>query len=84
MVKTVVIAAILGLIIGFYLRPMHLWLARRTNNPTLSGILTLMAVILPVLIVLGYSYSELNTSLAISSGITTRNVSRDAPTATPR
>jgi predicted PurR-regulated permease PerM len=59
MVKTVVIAAILGLIIGFYLRPMHLWLVKKTNNQTLSGILTLIAVILPVLIVLGYSYSEL-------------------------
>jgi predicted PurR-regulated permease PerM len=67
MVKTVVIAAILGLIIGFYLRPMHLWLVRRTSNATLSGILTLMAVILPVLIVLAYSYSELADVLGYAS-----------------
>ncbi|MEP6729814.1 MAG: AI-2E family transporter [bacterium] len=67
MVKTVVIAAILGLIIGFYLRPMHLWLVRRTNNVTLSGILTLLAVILPVLVVLGYSYSELADVLGYAS-----------------
>ena len=59
MVKTVVIAAILGLIIGFYLRPLHLWLVARTANPTLSAILTLVLVILPVLLVLFYSYSEL-------------------------
>ena len=59
MVKTVVIAAILGLIIGFYIRPLHLWLLQRTNNATLSAILTLLAVIVPVLIVLAYSYSEL-------------------------
>ena len=26
MVKSVVVAAILGLIIGFYIRPLHLWL----------------------------------------------------------
>ena len=59
MVKTVVIAAILGLIIGFYIRPMHLWILRRTNRPTPSAILTLLAVVVPVLIVLAYSYSEL-------------------------
>jgi predicted PurR-regulated permease PerM len=59
MVKSVVIAAILGLIIGFYLRPLYLWLVARTGSATLSGILTLTSVILPVLIVLFYSYSEL-------------------------
>ena len=59
MVKTVVIAAILGLIIGFYIRPLHLWILSKTGKPTLSAILTLFAVILPVLVVLAYSYSEL-------------------------
>jgi predicted PurR-regulated permease PerM len=59
MVKSVVVAAILGLIIGFYLRPLHLRLLARTSNRTLSAILTLLAVILPILVVLVYSYSEL-------------------------
>ena len=59
MVKTVVIAAILGMIIGVYIRPLHLWILGRTNNATLSAILTLMALIVPVLIVLAYSYGEL-------------------------
>ncbi len=59
MVRTVVIAAILGLIIGFYLRPVHLWLLKRTGNPTLCAVLTLLALIIPVLLVLAYSYSEL-------------------------
>lgn len=59
MVKTVIIAAILGMIIGFYIRPLHLWIVGKTHNPTLSAILTLMAVIVPVLLVLAYSYSEL-------------------------
>jgi len=67
MVKTVVIAAILGLIIGFYIRPVHLWLVERTQRPTLSAILTLLAVILPVLIVLAYSYSELADVLGYAS-----------------
>ncbi len=60
MVRAVVVAAILGLIIGFYLRPMHLWLLRRTNNRSASAILTLLGVILPILLVLAYSYSELS------------------------
>ena len=59
MVKSVVVAAILGLIIGFYIRPVHLWLLRRTGNRNLSAIVTLLAVIVPVLLVLAYSYSEL-------------------------
>ena len=67
MVKTVVIAAILGLIIGFYIRPLHLWTLRRTNNPTLSAIVTLLAVIVPVLVVLAYSYSELADVLGYAS-----------------
>jgi predicted PurR-regulated permease PerM len=58
MVKAVVVAAILGVIIGFYLRPLHLWLLRRVGNRNLSAILTLLLVILPVLLVLAYSYSE--------------------------
>ncbi|MDB4883467.1 MAG: hypothetical protein JWL95_2233, partial [Gemmatimonadetes bacterium] len=60
MVRAVVIAAILGLIIGFYIRPLHCWIVERTHRPTLSAILTLIAVILPILLVLAYSYSELS------------------------
>jgi predicted PurR-regulated permease PerM len=59
MVRTVVIAAILGAIIGFYLRPLYLRLAARTGRPTISAIITLLGVIVPVLVVLAYSYSEL-------------------------
>ena len=59
MVKSVVIASIMGMIIGFYIRPLHLWLVERTHRPTLSAILTLLIAIVPILVVLGYSYSEL-------------------------
>jgi predicted PurR-regulated permease PerM len=59
MVRSVVVAAILGLIIGFYIRPFHLRLLRRTGKPNLSAILTLLAVIIPILAVLAYSYSEM-------------------------
>ena len=60
MVREVVIAAILGLIIGFYLRPLYSAIVARTRRPTLSAILTLIGVILPILLVLAYSYSELS------------------------
>ena len=59
MVRNVVIAAILGLIIGFYLRPLYGGIVKRTRRPTLSAILTLLGVIVPILLVLIYSYTEL-------------------------
>ncbi|MFL5618929.1 MAG: AI-2E family transporter [Gemmatimonadaceae bacterium] len=61
MVRAVVIAAILGLIIGFYLRPLYCWILKQTNRPTLAGILTLLGVIVPILLVLAYSYNELSS-----------------------
>ena len=61
MVRTVVIAAILGLIIGFYLRPLYCWILKKTDNRTLSAILTLLGVIVPILLVLIYSYAELSS-----------------------
>ena len=60
MVRSVVIAAILGLIIGFYIRPLYIWLLGRTHRPTLSAILTLLGVIVPIVIILVYSYLELS------------------------
>ena len=59
MVKSVVVAAVLGVIIGFYIRPLHLRLLARTRRRNLSAILTLLGVIVPVLLVLAYSYSEM-------------------------
>ncbi|MES2179596.1 MAG: AI-2E family transporter [Gemmatimonadota bacterium] len=67
MVKAVVIAAILGLIIGLYIRPLHLRLLKRTGRPTLSAILTLLCLVVPVLIVLVYSYSELADVIGYAS-----------------
>lgn len=67
MVRTVVIAAILGLIIGFYLRPLQRWLEARTRNRSLAAILALCGVLLPILVVLGYSYAELADVVAYAS-----------------
>jgi predicted PurR-regulated permease PerM len=60
MVRAVVIAAVLGLIIGFYIRPLYSWIVGKTHRKTLSAILTLLGVILPILVVLAYSYNELS------------------------
>jgi len=67
MVRAVVIAAILGLVIGLYIRPLYLWLLTRTGSRTASAILTLIGVILPILLVLAYSYSELADVVSYAS-----------------
>src|SRR3954467_10130718 len=67
MVKAVVIAAVLGLIIGFYLRRISLRIDSPLGKPPLSAILTLLAVILPVVAVLAYSYSEMSDVVAYAS-----------------
>jgi predicted PurR-regulated permease PerM len=60
MVRTVIIAAILGIVIGVYLRPLCFWFRDRFGGRRApAGILTLLLVIVPVFAVLGYSYIEL-------------------------
>jgi predicted PurR-regulated permease PerM len=60
MVRTVIIAAILGIVIGVYLRPLYFWFLRRLGGRRApSGILALLIVIVPVFGVLAYSYAEL-------------------------
>jgi predicted PurR-regulated permease PerM len=59
MVGAVIIAAVLGAVIGFYLRPLYRWLLKRVGSPSFAAILTLIGVILPILLVLAYSYAEL-------------------------
>ena len=58
MVREVIVAGVLGVIIGVYLKPLYHWLLARTNNPPLSALLTIGLVILPVLGALIYSFSE--------------------------
>lgn len=60
MVRTVIIAAILGIVIGVYLRPLFFWFQPRLGGRRApAGILTLLIVIVPVFGVLAYSYLEL-------------------------
>lgn len=59
MVRTVIIAAFMGIVIAIYLRPAYLWFAHRLNNDLAGAITTLSVAIVPVLGLLAYSYFEL-------------------------
>lgn len=58
MVRTVIIAAILGVIVAVYTRPMYLRLRASLGNRVAAAALTLLAITVPVLALLVYSYSE--------------------------
>src|SRR5262249_36176295 len=59
MVRSVIIASILGVIVASYLRPVHLWLLRRIPNAIVTATLTLLMLIGPVLALSAYSYEEI-------------------------
>ena len=61
MVRTVIIAAIIGIVIAAFLRPVYEALLRGTKRPALSALLTLTIVIVPVLAALVYSYLEVRS-----------------------
>jgi predicted PurR-regulated permease PerM len=58
MVREVIIAAILGVVIAFYLRPVYGMFTRTTGSKALSAITTIVIVIVPVLALLVYAYVE--------------------------
>jgi predicted PurR-regulated permease PerM len=59
MVRVVVIAAILAVIVGIYVRPLYLWLLARMKRPVLAALVTIIVVVVPVLAAIAYSYAEL-------------------------
>lgn len=59
MVREVLIAAILGVVIAAYMRPLYQWILARVTKPIASAVLTLLVIIVPVLGALVYSYLEL-------------------------
>src|SRR5881392_240604 len=58
MVRTVIIAAILGIIVGSFTRPIYLWLFKRLPNQIVAATLTLLLLIVPVVALTAYSYEE--------------------------
>jgi len=59
MVRTVIIATILGIIVAMYVRPIYTWLHGKMPNRVLCGTLTLLLLIGPVLALTIYSYEEI-------------------------
>ena len=59
MVRTVIIAAIIGVVMAVFLEPLYHALVREIRRPALAALLTLALVIVPVLAALVYSYAEI-------------------------
>jgi len=60
MVRRVIVAGVLGAIIAIYVRPLYLQLLRSTRSRAAAAVLTIAAVIVPILAALVYSYAELS------------------------
>jgi predicted PurR-regulated permease PerM len=60
MVRHVIVAGVLGVIIAVYLRPLYLRLLPLVRRPAPAALLTILAVVVPVLAALAYSYAELS------------------------
>src|SRR5690349_23938388 len=59
MVRTVIIATILGVVVAVYLRPVYLRILNAIPNRTLAATITLLLLIVPVIALLVYSYMEI-------------------------
>ncbi len=60
MVRTVIIAAMLGVIVATFMRPVQLWLCRTfVRNKFVASTMTLLMLILPMLALSVYSYNEI-------------------------
>ena len=59
MVRGVLIAAILGVVIAAYLRPFYFWILGWARSRRLAALLTIVAVLLPVVATLAWSYYEI-------------------------
>src|SRR2546423_2816006 len=68
MVRTVIIATILGVVVAVYLRPVSLRIVKRLPSATASATITLLLVIVPVVALLTYSYLEIADVAAYVDG----------------
>ena len=59
MVRTVIIATILGVVVAVYLRPVYLRILKGIPSKTMSATITLLILIVPVVALLIYSYMEI-------------------------
>lgn len=67
MVRTVIIATILGIIVAVYTRPMYLKLRVPLKSDVAAAAVTLLVIVIPVLALLIYSYVEIKDVAAYVS-----------------
>jgi predicted PurR-regulated permease PerM len=67
MVRTVIIATILGVVVAMYMRPVYLRLRSTLGNSSAAGVLAILMIIVPVFALLIYSYSEIKDVAAYVS-----------------
>ena len=67
MVRTVIIASILGAIVASYARPVYLRLLRRLRYAALAATCTLILLIVPAMALAVYSYAQINEVAAYVS-----------------
>lgn len=59
MVRSVIIATIMGIIVATFMRPVYLWLLKRIPNQIAASTITLAILIIPALGLTAYSYEEI-------------------------
>src|SRR5215470_901920 len=59
MVKSVIIAAILGIIVATFMRPVYVWLLGRIPSKITSATITLALLVVPAALLTVYSYKEI-------------------------
>ena len=62
MIHEVAVAMIAGVILAVYMIPFHRWVLAHLRNPTVTAILTIVVVIVPVLTALVYSWVEISAA----------------------
>jgi predicted PurR-regulated permease PerM len=60
MVQHVIVAVIAGIVVGVYLIPVRRWLSRRIASRKLTAILSILLVMVPLIVILAYSWVEIS------------------------
>jgi predicted PurR-regulated permease PerM len=59
MIHQVMVALIVGVVLAVYLLPFHLWTERRLGNRTVTALLVIVVVIVPLVAITAYSWVEI-------------------------
>ena len=59
MVRTVIIATILGIVVAVYMRPVYLRMRSALGSTTAAGLLSILGIVVPLFALLIYSYIEI-------------------------